>query len=102
VIETMTLPAVLGVLAPVLVAVITRAHWTGQVKRWTALGVYLVLGVLAWVITRFPTEGQVILAELSTVIAAGQVVYTALKPTGLIEQIEERTTPAGGGTGASD
>lgn len=99
-IETMTLPAALGVIAPVLVAVITRVSWPSQAKRWVALGVYLVLGVLAWVVTRFPTQGQVILAELSVVIAVGQLVYTAAKPTGILDWLEAAT--GGGESGAAD
>ena len=37
--------------------------------------------------------GSVILTEAAGVIAAGQLVYTALKPTGLIDWWEEATTP---------
>lgn len=97
--ETLSISAVLGVLAPLLVAVITRSHWTGQAKRWAALAVYLVLAVLAWVVTRFPDAGAVILGELTTVVAAGQVTYTAIKPTGLLEQVEAWTTPDASGEG---
>lgn len=100
--ETLTLPALFGILAPVLVAVITRAHWTSQVKRWAALGVYAALGVLAWAVTRFPNAGSVILAELTMVVAAGQVAYAAVKPTGILDWVEQATTPTQGGAGDAD
>lgn len=92
--ETMGIAAILGILAPFATGVITRAHWPGQWKRWAFLAVALVFGGLAWVVTRFPAAGTVILAEVSTVIAAGQLAYTALKPTGLWDQWEQLTSPA--------
>lgn len=96
---TLTLDVILGVLAPALVAIITRAHWPSQVKRYAALGIYVFLALVAWTVTRFPTQGQALLAEMSAVIAAGQVAYTALKPTGILALIEQATTPARPGGG---
>lgn len=90
---TLTTAALIGALTPFLTAAITRSHWTAQTKRSVFIAVATVLTLIAWGITRFPDAGRVILTEAAGVIAAGQIVYTALKPTGLIDWWEEATTP---------
>ena len=91
---TLTTAALIGALTPFLTAMITRTHWSSQTKRSVFIAVATVLTIVAWGITRFPDTGRVILTEAAGVIAAGQIVYTALKPTGLIDWWEDVTTPA--------
>lgn len=90
---TLTTAALIGALTPFLTAAITRSHWSAQTKRYVFIAASLILTLVAWGITRFPDAGSVILTEAAGVIAAGQLVYTALKPTGLIDWWEEATTP---------
>lgn len=90
---TLTTAALIGALAPFLTAMITRVHWSPQTKRSVFIAVATGLTLVAWGITRFPDAGRVILTEAAGVIAAGQIVYTALKPTGLTDWLENVTTP---------
>lgn len=90
---TLTTAALIGAITPFLTAMITRSHWTAQTKRSVFIAVAACLTLVAWGITRFPDVGRVILTEAAGVIAAGQIVYTALKPTGLIDWWENVTTP---------
>lgn len=80
-----------GALAPLLIAAVTRAGWSATAKRWVAIAVSATLTGLVWALTRYPESVSTILGELGGVIAAAQVTYTALKPTGLLDWIEERT-----------
>lgn len=91
---TLTTAALIGALTPFLTAMITRIHWPAQTKRFVFIAVATVLTIIAWGTTRFPDAGHIILTEAAGVIAAGQIVYTALKPTGLIDWWEDVTTPA--------
>jgi hypothetical protein len=90
---TLTTAALIGTLSPFLTAMITRTHWSAQTKRSVFIAVATVLTIIAWGVTRFPDAGRVVLTEAAGVIAAGQIVYTALKPTGLIDWWEDVTTP---------
>nr|DAX37534.1 MAG TPA: hypothetical protein [Caudoviricetes sp.] len=80
-----------GALAPLLIASVTRAGWSATAKRWIAISVSATLTGLVWALTRYPESVSAILGELGGVIAAAQVTYAALKPTGLLDWIEERT-----------
>jgi hypothetical protein len=80
-----------GALAPLLIAAVTRADWSATAKRWVALAVSATLTGLVWALTRYPESVSAILGELGGVIAAAQVAYATLKPTGILDWIEERT-----------
>ena len=80
-----------GILAPLIIAAVTRAGWSATAKRWTALATAGVLSGLVWALTRYPESTAGVVGELGGVIAAMQVAYTCLKPTGILGWIEERT-----------
>ena len=80
-----------GALAPLLIAAVTRAGWSATAKRWVAISVSATLTGLVWALTRYPESISAILGEMGGVVAAAQITYTALKPTGLLDWIEERT-----------
>lgn len=80
-----------GALAPLLIAAVTRAGWSATAKRWVAIAVSATLTGLVWALTRYPESVSAILGEMGGVIAAAQVAYAALKPTGLLDWVEERT-----------
>lgn len=89
----LTTAALIGALVPFLTATVTRSHWEAQTKRLVFIAASVALTLIAWGVTRFPDAGRVILTEAAGVIAAGQLVYTALKPTGLIDWWEKATSP---------
>lgn len=89
--DTTPLLASAGALAPLIIAAVTRAGWSATAKRWAAIAVSATLTGLVWALTRYPESVSAILGEMGGVIAAAQVTYTALKPTGLLDWIEERT-----------
>lgn len=89
--DTTTSLAFAGALAPLLIAAVNRSGWSATAKRWVAIAVSVTLTGLVWALTRYPESVSAILGELGGVIAAAQVAYTALKPTGLIDWIEEQT-----------
>ena len=89
--DTTALLAGAGALAPILVAAITRAGWSATAKRWVAIAISATLTGLVWALIRYPETVAGAMGEMGGVIAAAQVAYTALKPTGLIDWIEDRT-----------
>lgn len=80
-----------GAAAPLIVAAVTRAGWSATAKRWVALATAGVLSGLVWALTRYPESTAGIMGELGGVIAAMQVAYTCLKPTGILAWIEAVT-----------
>ena len=95
VVEPLSLAAVIGAVGTFLTAVLTRANWSSNVKRWVAIGVVVVLTVVALLVYQFPDQWQVVAGALAIAVGASQVVYTLLKPTGILDFIQESTTPTG-------
>ena len=80
-----------GALAPLIIAAVTRAGWSATAKRWVAIATAAVLSGLVWALTRYPESTAGVMAELGGIIAAMQVAYACLKPTGILDWVEERT-----------
>lgn len=80
-----------GAAAPLIVAAVTRAGWSATAKRWVALATAGALSGLVWALTRYPESTAGIMGELGGVIAAMQIAYTCLKPTGILDWIEDVT-----------
>ena len=95
VVEPLTLAAVIGAVGTFLTAVLTRANWSGNTKRWVAISVVIVLTVVALLVYQFPDQWQVVAGALAIAVGASQFVYTLLKPTGVLDFIQETTTPTG-------
>ena len=95
VVEPLTLAAVIGAVGTFLTAVLTRANWSGNTKRWVAIGVVVILTVVALLVYQFPDQWQVVAGALAIAVGASQFVYTLLKPTGILDFIQETTTPTG-------
>jgi len=89
--DTTALLTFAGALAPLIIASTTRAGWSATAKRWVAIAISATLTGLVWALTRYPETVAGAMGEMGGVIAAAQVAYTALKPTGLIDWIEDRT-----------
>lgn len=80
-----------GAVAPLIVAAVTRAGWSATAKRWAAIATAGILSGLVWALTRYPESTAGVMGELGGVIAAMQVAYACLKPTGIISWIEDVT-----------
>ncbi|WP_341740594.1 hypothetical protein [Trueperella pyogenes] len=90
---TITISTALGALVTVLTAVITHSEWTSAQKRITALAFYVGLTVAVMMFRHYPATWQTAALWITAVVGAGQVVYTAFKPTGLLDWLEDFTTP---------
>lgn len=88
-----TLPALLGVVATFVAALVNRADWSSQVKRIVSLVVYLFATGVVYAVQVFPGGWETVAGVLGTVVAAGQIAFTALKPTGLYGWLEHLVTP---------
>lgn len=80
-----------GAVAPLIVAAVTRAGWSATAKRWAAIATAGILSGLVWALTRYPESTAGVMGELGGVIAAMQVAYACLKPTGILSWIEDVT-----------
>lgn len=95
-----TIPVLVGAIAPIVTAVVARSGWSPTARRWVSLAVAATLTGTVWACTRYPESASAVLGELGGVIAAMQVVYTALKPTGILDWVEDVTSaPRPGGVG---
>lgn len=86
--QPLTFALIAGVVGTVVAALINRASWRGQTKALVSLGVALGLTVIGVLAQQFPAQWEAILAGLAVVIGVMQVVYTALKPTGIFKHLE--------------
>lgn len=86
--EPLSLAALVGFVGTFITAVLTRANWPSNVKRWVAIGVVGVLTVIAFVATQFPEHWETIAVALGVGVGVSQLVYTLLKPTGLFDWIQ--------------
>lgn len=83
----------IGVIAPFIVSIALYFKWSSQVKFWVSLGVMVVLTLIAWWTTSYPLQWELVASQLAVMFTASQVVYRALKPTGILEWLEIRTSP---------
>ena len=96
VVEPLGLAAVIGTIGTFITAVLTRANWPSNTKRWVAIGVVGALTAAALLVYQFPDQWQVVAGALAIAVGASQFVYTLLKPTGILDFIQESTTPTKG------
>lgn len=92
--EEITIPLVVGAVGTLVTSIATRAAWSASVKRWVALIVVAVLTVAVGVFTLRPDAWQTIAVWLAFAVSAMQVVYAALKPSGLFDWLQGVTTPS--------
>lgn len=90
----LTVPALAGAVAPFVLSLVNRYNWSKQTKSTIALVFYVVVAAGVWIADKSPATWAAFAAQLSTVIAAGQVAYTALRPSGILRNIEYATTKA--------
>ena len=96
VVEPLGLAAVIGAIGTFITAVLTRANWSSNTKRWVAIGVVGALTAAALLVYSFPNQWQVVAGALAIAVGASQFVYTLLKPTGIFDWIQrppDKDTP---------
>jgi len=92
-IPELTLPMALGPFITFIVAAILRRHWGPTARRWVTIGVTAAVTALV-LITAPETRGETpvdLAAGLAGAIAACQIAFTLLKPTGIYDRIEHAT-----------
>lgn len=92
-----TLTAVLGAAATLLTAFMTRAGWTSSQKRAAALTIYGAVTLGVFLSKVYPATFQTVAIQFAALAGAGQIAFTILKPTGLLDWVEAITTPRKGG-----
>ena len=88
VVEPLGLAAVIGTVGTFITAVLTRANWSSNAKRWVAIGVVVALTVVTLLVYQFPDQWRVVAGALAIAVGASQFVYTLLKPTGIFDWIQ--------------
>lgn len=88
-----TISALLGTVAPFIAAIVTRSNWTSQRKRLITLALYVGMTIGVILANHFPDVWQATATILAMIAGASQIVYTALKPTGLLDLLEYATSP---------
>lgn len=97
-----TVPVLLGAVAPGVIAVLNRLHWTTERKQLVAIAVSVALAVVALLLTGgFSDPWPDVPATLLLVIGTAQAAYALVwKPTGAAPAIEANVNlPALSGNG---
>lgn len=92
-----TLTAVLGTVAALLTAFMTRAGWSSRQKRAAALAIYGAVTLGVFLSKVYPATFETVAVQFAALAGAGQIAFTILKPTGLLDWLELITTPRKGG-----
>jgi len=83
----------LGVLATFLVPLLVRQTWRRSTRLLIAVVVTAAAAGVVTIPVFAPESWQQVTAQLTTAVAVGQVVYQALKPTGVFDWITQATNP---------
>lgn len=92
-VDPLTVSVIAAGVGTVVTAVLTRTPWSSSTKRAIAIAVAVLLTVIAWYATAYPLSWRLIATQLTVIYGAGQLIYAALKPTGLLTWIEQATEP---------
>lgn len=89
--ETLTVPALAGLIAPFLTAALLQVEMRPAHKRWIAIGVTVLLTGAGIFAVYQPTAWDEIARALAIGIGSMQAVYTAMKP--VFDRIETGINP---------
>lgn len=89
--ETLTVPALAGLIAPFLTAVLLQVEMRPSHKRWIAIAVTILLTGIGIFAVYQPTAWDEIARALAIGIGSMQAVYTAMKP--VFDRIETGINP---------
>lgn len=92
--ETVTVAAILGALAPLVVAVLNRTSWSTELKQIVAIGAAIALALIALAVTGGFTGVTDVGALILLVVGTSQAAYALVwKPMGVAPAIEAKTSP---------
>ena len=86
----------IGLVSPVIVSLALQFGWSHKTKFWVSVGITVVLAGFAWWTTSYPAQWELIATQFAVIFTSSQVVFYALKPSGILEWLEYKTTPAVG------
>lgn len=92
-IDQFTVPALAGVVAPFVIAVLNRVGWSAKAKTSVAGIFYAVVTAGVLFAQSYPAKWQAVAGVLLTVAIAGQTAFSALKPSGILDGIERAINP---------
>lgn len=85
---------ILGVLTPLIVAVVQQPKWTPKVRALVGLAAAVVIGFVSVLASGDLDDTQSLLGVIALVFVASSSAYKALwKPTGVARAIETTTSP---------
>ena len=97
---TAIVSAIVAFFAPAITAVLNKPHWSSQAKQIMALGVSLVLAVVAMAVTDGFTGGWY--AVILTVVGISQAAYALIWKTSGVAPAIEATVNSSGKHAAAD
>lgn len=95
-VDQLTVPALAGIVAPFIIAVLNKVTASTKTKTVVAGVVYALITAGILFAQSYPEKWQAIAGVLLTVSVAGQTAFSALKPSGLLDLIEARVLPGRG------
>lgn len=90
--DTTALSLVVGVLAPLLTAVVQQPQWSTRTRRIVAVVVALVLGAATTAVSGQLGQGSTLLTALAAVLVSSQATYGTLWGAAT-QRIEQATSP---------
>lgn len=91
--DTAALAGIVGILAPLLTAVVQQPTWSTQVRRIVAVVIALVLGAATAAVGGQLGDGSTLLTALAAVLVASQATYGTLWGAAT-QAIEQATSPS--------
>ena len=99
--DQITVPALAGILAPFIIAMLNRVHWSAKAKTGVAVSFYALVTVGVLFAQSYPDKWKAFASVLLTVFIAGQAAFSALKPSGLLDKVERAINPGPGDAASS-
>lgn len=91
--NTQAWSVILGVITPLLIAVVNRKTWSDQMRRIAAIVVSVVVAVGNLVFNGDITDWKNWVVNIALVAGAAQVLYaTVFKPTGIADKVDQKTS----------
>lgn len=85
---------VVGAAMPFIVAFVAQTGWSRQVNAILGVAVCAVAGAITvWLTDGFDFDGHLVRGVLLTIVAAGALLETFWRPTGMYDWLKERTSP---------
>lgn len=98
--DSTTWGLILGVVLPLLTAVVQQPRWTNGQRKVVAALIAILAGVLTALANGALDEGQTVLSTIAAILVSSQTTYQHLWKNGPATSIEYATSSADAGPGA--